>query len=72
MRPLVLQIEPRFSSFAKKTLENLIDFLRSHAPAVADEHYGQGHEQATGGTLLPAAWNEFVTSLGFGSEMHLS
>ena len=54
------------------TDENLIDFLRSHAPAVADEHYGQGHEQATGGTLSPAAWNEFVTGLGFGSEMHWS
>jgi len=52
------------------TGENLIDFLRSHAPAGADEHYGQGHEQATGGALSPAAWNEFVTSLGFGPEMH--
>ena len=52
------------------TDENLIGFLRSHAPAGADEHYGQGHEQATGGALSPAAWNEFVTGLGFGSEMH--
>jgi single-stranded-DNA-specific exonuclease len=54
------------------TDENLIGFLRSHAPAGADEHYGQGHEQATGGALSPAAWNEFVTGLGFGSEMHWS
>jgi single-stranded-DNA-specific exonuclease len=54
------------------TDESLIDFLRSHAPAGADEHYGQGHEQATGGALSPAAWNEFVTGLGFGSEMHWS
>jgi single-stranded-DNA-specific exonuclease len=60
--------------FAVRTAndENLVDFLRSHAPAGADEHYGQGHEQATGGALSPAAWNEFVTGLGFGSEMHWS
>ena len=51
---------------------NLIDFLRAHAPAETDEGYGGGHDQASGGALPYAKWNEFVTGLGFGSEMQVS
>jgi single-stranded-DNA-specific exonuclease len=47
---------------------NLIDFLARHAPADAGDAYGHGHDQATGGALKPAAWNEFITRLGFGPE----
>lgn len=47
---------------------NLIDFLRRNAPASADEGYGGGHEQASGGALPTEAWNEFVGALGFGPE----
>jgi len=48
---------------------NLIDFLRANAPADTDEGYGHGHDQASGGALTYAAWNEFVQKLGFGPEM---
>lgn len=48
---------------------NVIDFLRAHAPAGADERYGNGHDQASGGALTYAAWNEFAAGLGFGPEL---
>lgn len=48
---------------------SVIDFLRAHAPAGADERYGNGHEQASGGALTYAAWNEFATGLGFGPAL---
>lgn len=51
---------------------NLIDFLKERAPAAADENYGSGHIQATGGALRNDAWNEFVSGLGFGMEMHVN
>jgi single-stranded-DNA-specific exonuclease len=47
---------------------NLIAFLAQHAPADAGDAYGHGHDQASGGSLKPAAWNEFITRLGFGPE----
>ena len=50
---------------------NLIDFLRERAPATADENYGSGHEQATGGALSTNGWNEFVAGLGFGSDVQV-
>lgn len=62
---------PGWVHFAARsaTGANLIQFLREHRPAGADENYGNGHEQATGGALRPADWNEFVHGLGFGPEM---
>jgi single-stranded-DNA-specific exonuclease len=50
---------------------NLIDFLSKNAPASADEGYGGGHRQASGGALRPEAWNEFVGALGFGPEVQV-
>lgn len=48
---------------------DLIDFLRRHRPEGADSvNYGNGHAQASGGALQPAAWNRFVTGLGFGPD----
>jgi single-stranded-DNA-specific exonuclease len=44
-------------------------FLRDHAPHGADENYGSGHRQATGGALRPESWNQFVTGLGFGPDI---
>jgi single-stranded-DNA-specific exonuclease len=41
------------------------------APSGADEAYGSGHAQATGGALKTAQWNEFVAGLGFGPEMQV-
>ena len=65
---------PGWVHFAARsaTGANLIQFLREHRPAGADENYGNGHEQATGGALRPADWNEFVHGLGFGPEMQVA
>jgi len=54
------------------TGQDLVAFLREHAPDGADENYGNGHRQATGGALRPAAWNAFIAGLGFGSEMQVA
>jgi single-stranded-DNA-specific exonuclease len=53
------------------TGQDLVAFLREHAPADADENYGNGHRQATGGALRPPAWNAFIAGLGFGPEMQV-
>jgi single-stranded-DNA-specific exonuclease len=56
--------------FAARTATgaNLIDFLAQRRPPGADENYGSGHVQATGGALRPADWNHFVAELGFPEE----
>jgi single-stranded-DNA-specific exonuclease len=48
---------------------NVLQFLRDHAPAGADASYGHGHDQASGGSLTFAAWNQFITDLGFGDDL---
>ena len=50
---------------------NLIRFLAQHRPADADHTYGNGHDQAAGGALRTATWNEFARELGFGPEMQV-
>lgn len=57
-----------FSARAPQNI-NLLDFLREHAPADAGDAYGHGHDQASGGSLHPQAWNEFATGLDFGPDM---
>ena len=61
---------PGWVHFAARTATgaNLIDFLAERRPAGADENYGSGHAQATGGALRPEDWNQFVTELGFPEE----
>lgn len=44
---------------------DLIAFLARHAPPGADENYGSGHAQASGGALRAPDWNAFVAGLGF-------
>ncbi len=51
---------------------NLIRFLTHHRPEEADEHYGNGHDQAAGGALPVAVWNRFAAELGFGPEMQVA
>jgi single-stranded-DNA-specific exonuclease len=55
------------------TGENLVAFLREHAPPGSgdDEAYGNGHERATGGALKHESWNRFAAGLGFGAEMQV-
>jgi single-stranded-DNA-specific exonuclease len=62
---------PGWIHFAARTALDLdlIAFLRDNAPPGADENYGSGHRQATGGALRPEAWNMFVEKLGFGSDV---
>ena len=47
---------------------DLIQFLAEHRPDGADENYGSGHVQATGGALRPRSWNAFIAALGFPEE----
>jgi single-stranded-DNA-specific exonuclease len=65
---------PGWVHFAARSGEDvdLIDFLRRHRPEGADAvSYGNGHAQASGGALLPAAWNHFVAELGFDAAMEV-
>ncbi len=48
---------------------NLIDFLARHRPPEADNSYGLGHNQASGGALPVAVWNRWSQEIGFGPEM---
>ena len=50
---------------------NVIDFLREHTPAGADQGYGNGHDQASGGAVPVASWNAFAEDLGFGPELRV-
>ena len=51
---------------------NVIEFLREHTPAGADQGYGNGHDQASGGAVPVASWDAFAEDLGFGPEMQLA
>lgn len=61
---------PGWVHFAARTGSgrDLLAFLAEHRPPGADENYGSGHVQATGGALRPADWNAFATGLGFPEE----
>lgn len=65
---------PGWVHFAMRTAKDidLIAFLRERAPEGADEQYGNGHRQASGGALRVPVWNRFAASLGFGAEMQLT
>ena len=58
---------PGWVHFAARTATdaNLIEFFAAHKPEGADEHYGGGHVQASGGALKPDQWRAFLDSIGF-------
>ncbi len=58
---------PGWVHFAARsaTGRDLIAFLREVAPPAADENYGNGHAQATGGALRTQDWPVFLRNLGF-------
>lgn len=58
-----------FAARTSRPDADLIGFFGKHRPSGADEQYGGGHRQASGGALAPADWNSLVRSLGFGPEM---
>jgi single-stranded-DNA-specific exonuclease len=51
---------------------NLIEFLARHRPPEADDAYGMGHDQASGGALPVPVWNRWIQEIGFGDEMRVS
>ncbi len=58
---------PGWVHFAVRSAQDrdLVAFLAEHRPPGADDSYGSGHRQATGGALRPADWNAFIAGLGF-------
>ena len=64
---------PGWVHFAMRTAQDvdLVAFLRERAPEGADEQYGNGHRQASGGALRAPVWNRFAAALGFGPEMYV-
>jgi single-stranded-DNA-specific exonuclease len=63
---------PGWVHFAARTGDpgrDLIAFLAERRPPGADEHYGSGHRQATGGALRIPDWNAFVAGLGFPDQI---
>ena len=56
---------PGWTHFAARTATgmDLIAFFAAHKPAGADEHYGGGHVQASGGALRPEQWKSFLGSI---------
>ena len=61
---------PGWVHFAVRTGRDLdlIAWLAELKPPGADENYGSGHRQATGGALRTPDWNAFVDRLGFPEE----
>ena len=64
---------PGWVHFAARSARDvdLIRFLAERRPPGADENYGSGHAQATGGALRPDDWNHFVSGLGFGPDQQV-
>jgi len=48
---------------------NVLDFLGGIEVDVAEGYMGYGHDQATGGIIPVASWNELLRRLGFGEEV---
>lgn len=65
---------PGWVHFAARTARDLdlVAWLAERRPPGADEMYGSGHRQATGGALRAADWNHFVRALGFGPEAEVA
>ncbi|HJU06454.1 MAG TPA: DHH family phosphoesterase [Nitrospiraceae bacterium] len=48
---------------------NALDFLQAVALPPGDGEYGHGHDQATGGSLPVARWNQLLAALGFSERV---
>ncbi len=49
---------------------NVLEFLRSVPLPPGEGNFGQGHDQASGGSLPVVRWNAFLGALGFPPETH--
>jgi hypothetical protein len=61
---------PGYVAFSMRTATdvNLLDLLSGVEVDVAEGYFGYGHDQATGGVLPTASWNQFLQHLGFPRE----
>ncbi|MCQ8242285.1 hypothetical protein [Rhizosaccharibacter radicis] len=61
---------PGWVNFAMRTATDtdLVAWLRARTPEGADEQYGNGHAQASGGALPVPVWERFIAGLGFGAD----
>lgn len=59
-----------FVAFSMRTSAdvNVLDFLGGIELDVAEGYLGYGHDQATGGVIPIASWNELLKRLSFGEE----
>lgn len=48
---------------------NVLEFLRAVPLPPGEGNFGQGHDQASGGSLPVARWNALLAALGFSSEV---
>jgi single-stranded-DNA-specific exonuclease len=48
---------------------NLLDFFRQIDLDLAEGYFGYGHDQASGGSIPTAAWNELLRQMGFPTEV---
>jgi len=49
--------------------DNALQFLRSQKISDGEGSFGHGHDQASGGSLEVARWNELLKVMGFSSEV---
>ncbi|MGC8786488.1 MAG: DHH family phosphoesterase [Anaerolineae bacterium] len=61
---------PGYVAFSMRTATdvNLLDLLSGVEVDVAEGYFGYGHDQATGGVLPTASWNQLLQHLGFPRE----
>lgn len=57
-----------FSARAAKGV-NVLEFLRSVPLPPGEGNFGQGHDQASGGSLPVARWNALLAALGFAPDV---
>ena len=58
-------------NFSARSAEgaSVLEFLRSQQLSEGEGSYGMGHDQASGGSLPVARWNELLGRLGFPPEV---
>lgn len=57
----------RINFSARSNSINVLEFLRAHSIGKGEGNYGNGHDQASGGSLPHDRWQQLLTLLGFSS-----
>ena len=58
-----------FSARAPNSID-LLDYFSALKLSDGEGNFGHGHDQASGGSLPVARWNELLSLLGFGAEVY--